>query len=64
MISQPDPCRKIPFRPPVFDEINPILNVEYKPVNICMFVCVPLHVCIMGIRVHLETESVIFIQFS
>jgi hypothetical protein len=34
MISQPDPRRKIPFRPPVFDEINPILSTEYKLVNI------------------------------
>jgi hypothetical protein len=38
MISQPDPRRTIPIRPPVFDGVNPILKVEYKQVNIC--VCV------------------------
>jgi len=30
----------IPIRPPVFDGVNPILKVEYKPVNICVCVCV------------------------
>ncbi|XP_033609176.1 coiled-coil and C2 domain-containing protein 2A isoform X2 [Cryptotermes secundus] len=37
IISQRDPCRKIPFRPPVFEEINPILSTEYKPAAISDF---------------------------
>jgi hypothetical protein len=46
LISQPDPCRIVPFRPAVFDEVNPILKVEYKPVNIsaCVFINTSMYV--------------------
>jgi hypothetical protein len=44
IISHPDPCRLVPFRPPVFDEVNPMLDAEYKLVNIC--VCLCMYLCI------------------
>jgi len=46
MISQPDPRRMISFHLPVFDEVNPALDIEYKPVNICvcLYICTYMYV--------------------
>ncbi|XP_021920038.1 coiled-coil and C2 domain-containing protein 2A isoform X3 [Zootermopsis nevadensis] len=37
IISLPDPCRLVPFHPPVCDEVNSILDVEYKLATISDF---------------------------
>ncbi|XP_069688134.1 coiled-coil and C2 domain-containing protein 2A [Periplaneta americana] len=37
ILSQPDPRRLVPFRPPMFEDINPFLDVGYKPAAISDF---------------------------